>query len=351
MVETGKQIQSMETTRVQTAAIPKSASPTVSILLMAYRSELTIEAAIEGALAQTVPCQIIVSDDASDDAGYRRALAATQGYCGPHRLTVRRNAVNQGLCSHINTLAAIASGEILVFMAGDDVSYSHRVDRLLAAFAANPTAYAVGSAVDDVDADNREILQAATRALPGRIDQRRLLRAGRLVTLLGASMAIRRELIDQFPPLMGKVEDNMLTLRATLLGEAFGSTLPLLRYRQHAGNLNAWVYSRDGDRRSAFRHRYERTIAMYREIADDHTRCYASLPQLAPDKKRAAEHLAAMYHIEADSREAILNLPRKAWWGPIWRGLKHPGLRRKSAERALKFFLPRRWFGITRQFK
>jgi glycosyltransferase involved in cell wall biosynthesis len=324
-----------------------TARPMVSILLLAYRSEKTIHEALAGALAQTVPCEIIVSDDASDDAGYELAVKAAQRYSGPHKLIVRRNEINLGLCAHINTVAAIATGEILVFMAGDDVSYPHRVEKLLRAFAEQPSAYAIGSTVDDVDSDNRNILKAAARGLPGRIDQHRLLHAGKLSTLLGASMAFRRELLGRFPPLVGRVEDNMLTLRATLLGEAFGLTQPLLRYRQHDNNLNNWVYSRDGDRETAFRRRYERTIAMYREIADDHARCLATLPELDLMQKRNAEQLVEMYRIEADSREAILNLPRSAWIEPIWRGLNHPGLRRKSAERALKFFLPRRLFGIT----
>jgi glycosyltransferase involved in cell wall biosynthesis len=328
-------------------AADQSTSTKVSILLLAYRNEATIAEALAGALAQTVPCEIIVSDDASGDAGYERALAIAQAYTGPHKLIVRRNEKNQGLCEHINPVAKIASGDIFVFMAGDDVSYPHRVERELAAFAQQPDAYIVGSTVDDVDSDNRTIIKPATRGLNGRSDQKRLLHFGKLVTLLGASMALRRELFDRFPPLVGRVEDNMLMLRATLLGVGYGLPEPLLRYRQHDNNLNAWVYSRDGDRETAFRRRYERTIAMYREIADDHEKCVAALPDLEPEKKRNAELLAAMYRIEADSREAILNLPRRQWIAPIWRGLKHPGLRRKSLERALKFFLPRRVFGIT----
>jgi glycosyltransferase involved in cell wall biosynthesis len=329
---------------VDIASVPK-----VSILLLAYRNESTIHEAMAGALAQTVPCEIIVSDDASGDAGYDHAVAAARHYSGPHRLIVRRNESNQGLCEHINIVAKIASGDIFVFMAGDDISYPHRVEKELAAFAAHPDAYVIGSTVDDVDSTNNKIIKPATRGLNGRSDQKRLLHFGKLATLLGASMALRRELFDRFPPLVGRVEDNMLMLRATLLGTGFGLPEPLLRYRQHDNNLNAWVYSRDGDRATAFRRRYERTIAMYREIANDHEKCIAAMPDLEPEKKRIAEQLVAMYRIEADSREAILNLPRRAWIAPIWRGLKHPGLRRKSAERALKFFLPRRLFGITRQ--
>lgn len=44
-------------------------------------------------------------------------------------------------------------------------------------------------------------------------------------------------------------------------------------------------------------------------------------------------------------REAVLDKPRSQWLAPLWRGLRHPGLRRKSAERAFKLLLPRRLFG------
>ena len=52
-----------------------------------------------------------------------------------------------------------------------------------------------------------------------------------------------------------------------------------------------------------------------------------------------------MYALEADMREAILDRPRRAWIAPLWAGLRHPGLRRKSAERALKLLLPKKVFG------
>ena len=55
--------------------------------------------------------------------------------------------------------------------------------------------------------------------------------------------------------------------------------------------------------------------------------------------------LADMYALEADMREAILDRPRREWLGPLWAGFKHPGLRRKSAERALKLLFPRKVFG------
>lgn len=313
-----------------------------SILLLAYRMEKTLRPALAGALAQTVPCQIIVSDDASGDGGLEIAREIAAGYTGPHELIVRGNEQNQGLCRHIDTVSKIATGDILIFMAGDDVSYPQRVATLLAEFDAHPDAYAVGSAVDEIDASDR-VLRRGAWYLDSPMDQYKLLYLGKFVTLLGASMALRRELLDGLPPLTGMVEDNMLTLRASLFGRVYCLKQSLLGYRRHAANLGSTVFVRTGPSRAARRQRYERTIRMYREIADDHERCLQALPQLSPLRRQLGEQIVSMYRIEAEGREAVLALPKHRWLKPIWKGLNHPGLRRKSLERAFKLAVPRRW--------
>ncbi len=316
-----------------------------SVFLLAYRMEKTIVQALDGALAQTVPCEIIVSDDASDDRGFELAAKRVATYRGIHTVSVRRNESNQGLCKHIDTVSHIATGNIFVFMAGDDVSNPNRVAKLLSVFDKNPDAYAVGSAVDEID-NHGAILRRGVWRLSSPMDQRDFVYCGKFVTLLGASMAIRRELLDGLPPLQGMVEDNMLTLRATLFGRVHCVDDALIQYRRHEGNLGSWVYARDGTRKAARRQRYERTIKMYREIADDHARCLATLTQLPPDRRSMGEQIVSMYRIEAEGREAVLNRPKREWIPPICKGLLHPGLRRKSFERALKLFLPRRWLGL-----
>ena len=54
--------------------------------------------------------------------------------------------------------------------------------------------------------------------------------------------------------------------------------------------------------------------------------------------------VAAFGEVVLDMREAILDRPRREWIPYLWRGLRHPGLRRKSAERSIKLLFPRRWF-------
>ena len=86
---------------------------------------------------------------------------------------------------------------------------------------------------------------------------------------------------------------------------------------------------------------------MYREIAADQRRCIEARPDLPEARRRMGEQLADMYAIEADMREAVLDRPRSEWIGPLWRGLRHPGLLRTSLERSFKLALPRRLFGKT----
>ena len=325
-----------------------SAAPTATVLVVAYDMAAMVVDAVRSALAQTVPCEIIVSDDCSPDGGATLAAArdAVAGYAGPHRVTVRSTPRNLGLCAHLTELASIASGDVLVFLAGDDLAYPERVARLLQVFAGQPDAQVVGSLVDDIDAHGK-VIEARTRGTPFEIDQYWLLRRGKLAAVLGASMAVRRSLLTGFPPLEGKVEDNMLTLRAVLAGRCFCVQDPLLGYRRHGGNLGDWVFDRSGKDYAAYERRNRRVLAMYREIAADQRKCIAARPDLPEERRRLGAQLADMYAIEADMREAVLDKPRRAWLAPLWRGLKHPGLRRKSLERALKLLLPRRLFGKT----
>lgn len=318
--------------------------PSATIVMCAYRMEATIADALRSALAQTVPCEIIVSDDSSGDDTLAAARAVVHGYSGPHRVTLRSTARNLGLCAHLTELAAIATGDVLVFLAGDDVAYPHRVQRLLEAFVAHPQAQIVGSLVDDIDAGGK-LLAAGVRGVPAQINQRWLLRRGKLAAVLGASMAVRRTLLTDFPPLQGKVEDNMLTLRAVLAGECHCLQEALLGYRRHDSNLGDWVFDRNGDDYAAYERRNRRVLAMYREIADDQARCVDARPDLPEERRRLGRELAAMYALEAEMREAVLDKPRRQWLGSLWRGIRHPGLRRKSIERAFKLLLPRAWFG------
>ncbi|WP_461061914.1 glycosyltransferase [Silanimonas algicola] len=321
-------------------------SPRATILLLAYRMGSTIRESLESAVAQSVPCEIIVSDDASPapDQGFAIAEAFARDYRGPHRLVVRRNAHNLGLCAHINVVAAEAAGDILIFQAGDDRSHPDRVARALAFFETHPDVALVGTTVDEIDAQGTVIARRARDPGFRRADQRWLLERGSFVCLLGASMAMRRFLLDDLPPLHGMVEDNMITLRGALYGEVHCLDEPWLDYRIHAGNLHGWVFAHGGGA-DAKRQRYERTLRMYAEIAEDQARC-ADVAAVPAQRREMGRRLAAMYRIESEARRAMLLARKRDWWPHIVAGFRHPGLRRKSFERLLKMAVPRRFLRL-----
>ena len=315
-----------------------------TFLVIAYRMRETLPAALAGALAQTVPCEIIVSDDSSGDGALDVVRPMLQGYPGPHRVILRSTSRNLGLCPHLQELAQMASGPIIFNSAGDDVSKPQRVAEVLAEFAAHPQAQIVGASVDDVDADGR-LIKPATRGLPRRVDQDWLLAQGKMATILGAAMALRRELFTRFPTLVGRVEDNMLMLRGALVGECRCLPQALVDYRRHDNNLGDWVFDRSESGYEGWKRRQARVAEMYLQIADDQLRCVESRPDIAQERRKKGMRLQALYRLEAEQRLTMIDRPRNLWLGPIWRGLNMPGLRRKSAERALKLFLPRGMFG------
>lgn len=320
-------------------------SPRVTVALLSHRDAAFIGEAIAGALAQTVPCEIIVSNDCSDDGTHEIASALLAGYRGPHQVSVRRTACNLGVAGHVNDVLPLARGGIIVMMAGDDIAHPGRVAALLRAFDETPSAMAIGSDFECIDADGQPMTMRF-RQRPERFGLEYLAGAGSLIGLLGATLAFRREVFDAFGPLRGGIEDNALTLRAALLGQCLCLREPLVRYRRRPGSVSSLVYAREEPTSIARRRRYERLIDFHRGTADDFAHSLSSLPDLPSARRRLAQQVLAMYRLEADTREALLAQPRHRWLWPILRGLANPGLRRKSAERLLKLFVPRRWTGL-----
>ena len=320
-------------------------APSASIVLLCYRDAPYIRAALESALAQTVPCEIIVSNDCSDDGTFELAQELVANYRGPHRVIVRRNAQNLGVAGHVNAVVPLTHGDVIVMMAGDDMSRPHRVAAILDAFARRPSAMVLGSDFDGIDQAGKPC-EVSFRQRPEAFGMDYFVRIGRLIGLLGATMAVRRDVFERFGPILGPIEDNALSLRGALLGECINLRERLVQYRQHPGSVSAGVFARQEPPRLRVQRRYERSINVYRGTADDLEQCLARMPGLPPRTQSLARSVVAMYRIEADAREALLHKARRHWLKPIGRGLLQLGLRRRSAERALKLLVPRRWLGL-----
>jgi CTP:molybdopterin cytidylyltransferase MocA len=106
----------------------------VSVIIPAYNSEAFLENAIRSVLAQSYPIHevIVVNDGSTDRTG---ELAAAFG--GQVRVVSQQN---QGLAASRNNGVAAAASEFVAFLDSDDAWAPEKIERQLAAMAAQPDA-------------------------------------------------------------------------------------------------------------------------------------------------------------------------------------------------------------------
>ena len=315
---------------------------TVSVVFLSYRQERFVEEALRAALGQDMPeFELIIADDASPDGTWaviERVLA------GPIRPGIRvktlRQPKNLGILGNFNAALAMATGEIFVLMAGDDVSCPARARKMAAAFAADPTLRAVTCASRLVDADGKplpcrppDLRTQVFEHGPRRKDPF----AGTPIT--GACASYHRSLYDIFGPLPPDAggEDIDFAFRALLLGRTQYYGEVLLDYRMHGGNICNFEVKELTD---------EELLAKHLWAANAFSRCDIQWRRdldLAfkgghVDARRRA-HLAWVIE-RFVSRHALSALslslaPFSLWWPAAWR------LIRNGDVKVLKFFLKR----------
>lgn len=211
------------------------AVPRVSFLLLAFQQERTVEAAMRAALAQTfAPLEIIVSDDASTDGTFDIIRRIAAGYRGPHHLAIRRNTSNLGLGGHLDRVLRLASGDLLILAAGDDISAPERAERTARCFRRHPDTGIAYAQLDLIDRDDTSLGRHAFF-----FDERRLNDLDSYLShdavVPGAGFAIDRALVDRFGPIgdWNEVEDRFLIFRCLLLGRRLRLIdEPLVRWRR-----------------------------------------------------------------------------------------------------------------------
>lgn len=226
----------------------QSSTMLVSFIVVAYNQEQFIREAVRSALAQTYsPLQIVLSDDASVDRSFEIMQEEVAAYHGPHEILLNRNPSNLGLARHLNRVAELASGELLVMQGGDDVSRPERTARLVEAYLEPTPVDMVCSDVVWVD--------IARKPLPKQLDMRPVsplvleeaIAKGYIGTL-GCAAAYSKSLWTKYGEIGPKVlqEDVVLPFRAMLERGVRVVDDRLVEYRIHDGGL----YSGRGDMKS-----------------------------------------------------------------------------------------------------
>jgi glycosyltransferase involved in cell wall biosynthesis len=223
-------------------------APKVSFCLFCHNQAPFVAAALAGVFGQDYPdLEIIITDDASTDGTIEIVGEIVGRYPGPHRVVVRRHPVNVGLAEGLNQAMAVATGELIVVGAADDVSRPGRCRALVDAWlASGRRLHYLHSGFQRIDRDGRALeLTADERARLGQvgpIEQRatwdhaiRYFMPDRL----GATAAWSRTLFDRFGPLRSRVvmEEVVLGWRGLLSGGLLYLPEQLVDYRLHSHNV------------------------------------------------------------------------------------------------------------------
>lgn len=121
-------------------------APKISVLMGIYNCADTLPEAIESILNQTVQdFELILCEDGSRDDTYAVALDYQRRY--PDKIVLLKNEKNLGLNLTLNRCLAVARGEYIARMDGDDRCDANRFEKELAVLEARPDLALVGSAI------------------------------------------------------------------------------------------------------------------------------------------------------------------------------------------------------------
>lgn len=276
---------------------PTEERPLVTFALFAYNQEQFIREAVEGALAQTYsPLEIILSDDCSQDSTFKIISRIAEEYKGPHKLVWRQNEANLGLIGHINKVMKVASGELIVAAAGDDISYPSRVNRLVDQWIKN------GKRSGSILSGFKTIDSTGNIASPPLkqqvkiyclIDRHVKSLHALAVGTSGCTHAWTRDAFDVFGSIDDRVihEDITIPLRSILLGSVTFMPDQLVLYRIITGTQSRIAFAGYRERFKKMAWYWEGRVANYEQFAVDATRAINLKPTIAKDVKWLNENV------------------------------------------------------------
>ena len=149
-----------------------------------------------------------------------------------------------GVVKNWNRATLAASGDFFVGMAGDDISAIGRTSGMAEIFAKDQCAMAVFTQVSVIDAEGSVITHDREKREPSyscfqRSESENALDFWSGAPILGACGAYRRQLLDEFGPVLhAHSEDDPYVYRALLIGAVAYTPQNLVSWRWHGLNLS-----------------------------------------------------------------------------------------------------------------
>lgn len=222
--------------------------PRISVVLATRNGVPFIAEQIESILEQSMPPdEIVVSDDASEDATTQvitTAVESRRGTGTPIDLVVIRHPRALGIRRNFESGLRAATGDLIALCDQDDRWHADRIERAVAVFSTRPRLQLVHSDARLIDADGASLGQSLFGTLPLSARERAAIHRGDALSVLlrrnvvtGATTMVRRRLVEAALPIpKGWLHDEWLAIWSAATAEIELVDDALIDYRQHTAN-------------------------------------------------------------------------------------------------------------------
>ncbi len=217
---------------------PLPPRPLVSVLIANHNYAAFLPAALDGLVAQTYGhFEAVVLDDGSTDA----SAAVVQSYADrdPRFRLVRQ--ANGGQTAAVNACFGHLGGEVVCLLDADDVFAADKLERVVAAFAADPAAGACFHHARVIDGRGQTVVEQFNPTLDaGWLAPTAAGRGGCVAVPVTSCMSFRRDVLAAMMPIPAGQRrdcDGYLGMAAQYLTPFAVVDAPLTGYRVHGTNM------------------------------------------------------------------------------------------------------------------
>jgi glycosyltransferase involved in cell wall biosynthesis len=220
----------------------------VAVVLISYNQEKYISEALDGIVNQSFqPDEVVIADDCSTD----RTQSIIIEYVKTHNLegkwTLLLNRENVGINRNLQNGIDHTTADIIVPMAGDDISLSNRCKVATKLFREYPDLNIVTTSAHIINSEGKYI-GGIKYQNEIRNNIKKVIRAG-MPNVFPVGQNWKRSLFDRFGKLPINVpnEDDQITFWGLISGGIFCSDINTIAYRVHSESASSWLRNDQSD--------------------------------------------------------------------------------------------------------
>ena len=221
----------------------------VAIVLISYNQEKYISEALDGIINQSIqPDEVIIADDCSTDRTQSIIIEYVKTYDLEGKWKLLLNRKNIGINRNLQNGIDHTTADIIVPMAGDDISLPNRCEVAIELFRKYPDLQIVTTSALKINGEGKHIggikYQDELRS-----DIRGVIKRG-MPNVFPVGQSWKRQLFDRFGKLPTNVpnEDDQITFWGLISGGIFCSSINTITYRVHSESASSWLRNNQSDR-------------------------------------------------------------------------------------------------------